>query len=127
MIDQDVLPLIAIAGGCAAVLVLACIGLAMRRRRKVRALPRKTSFHMAVIDPVIAEQGRAAWEHAPAPMPNVPMPNIEPPRDVPRRFARGSKPGLEAPAGARLAARPQGWDVHVPSVTARMRAVRRPT
>jgi len=126
MIDQDVLPLIAIAGGCAALLVLACIGLAMRRRRSVRSTPRKTSFHMAVIDPAIAEHGRAAWEHTPI-MPSVPMPNIEPPRDVPRRFARGSAPGLEPPAGARLPARPQGWDVHMPSVTARMRAVRRPT
>lgn len=138
MIDHDVLPLIAIAGGCGALLLLACIGLAVRRRRRVRSTPRKTSFHMAVIDPSIADHGRAAWEHVPgvpsavaAPVvpttPVVPIPNIEPPRDMPRRFARGSKPGLEAPAQAALAARPHGWDVHLPSVTARMRAVRRPT
>jgi hypothetical protein len=137
MIDHDVLPVIAIAGGCAALLLLACIGLAAKRRRRARSTPRKTSFHMVAIDPAIAEFGRAAWEHAPASpvraavMPITPVavqiPNIDPPRDMPRRFARGSKPGLEAPAQASLAARPHGWDVHMPSVTARMRAVRRPT
>jgi hypothetical protein len=138
MIDHDVLPVIAIAGGCGALLLLACIALAFRRRRRIHSTPRKTSFHMAVIDPAIADLQRAAWEHAPvlpvraAVMPITPVavqiPNIDPPREMPRRFARGSKPALEAPArGASLAARPHGWDVHMPSVTARMRAVRRPT
>jgi len=121
MIDHDVLPVIAIAGGCGALLLLACICLAVRRPRIARSTPRKTSFHMAVIDPAIAEQGRAAWEL-------VALPVIQPPGDVPRRFARGSQPGIEQPAhGTQLTARPHGWDVHHPSVTARMRAVRRPT
>src|SRR5439155_11704419 len=97
--------------------------------------PRRTSFHMAVIDPRIADQGRAAWEREPdidievqaiesvprAPAYTYAVPSIDPPRDQPRRFARGSAPGIAQPGRApTLPARPAGWEQHAPSVTARM-------
>ena len=135
MIDHDVMPLIAIAGGCGAVFLLLCIALVRRRRIGAEA-PRKTSFYMAAIDPSVAEVGRAAFEAVAVSAPErrstprviavpvapayVALPAIDPPRE-PQRLARGSAPGIERV----LPARPQGWEQHAPSVTARMRAVRR--
>ena len=103
-------PEIAIGGGCALVFALACIALWTRWRRPRRVLPRRTSFHLVVIDPRIALRGRAAFE------------------STPRRFARGSQPGIaiESPVEETvLPAHPLGWDVAAPSVTARLRAAKR--
>lgn len=144
MIDHDVAPLIAIGGGCTALFALLCIVVLRKRRREVQG-PRKTSFYAVAIDPSIAERGRAAFEAVPsapepvataatqiAPVitPYVQMPAIFspqaacgsalPPRE-PRRFARGSAPGIDHG----LPARPQGWEQHAPRVTARIRATRR--
>lgn len=124
MIDHDVMPMVAIIGGSTMLVVLVLIGLWRSRRRADRASHiRMTSFHMAVIDPRIAEQGRAAWERSGTS--DGALMHAE----QPRRFARGSTPGIATtpclPTPA-LPARPQGWELTAPSVTARLRAVRRP-
>jgi hypothetical protein len=146
--DLD-MPAIAIAGGFVLLFVLACVVmLGARRRRTDRSAPRRTSFHLAVIDPAIAEHGRAAWECSPAwePVQDIEVEDhmvevedvILPPPSVSDhtsigyapmpRYARGSTPAIStAPrAHVSLPARPLGWGVPVaPSVTARMRASRR--
>ncbi|MBA2538599.1 MAG: hypothetical protein H0V17_03105 [Deltaproteobacteria bacterium] len=68
MIDDINMPTLAIAGGFLLLLVLACILWRSRRRYVDRSSPesRRTSFHLAVIDPAIAEHGRAAWERSPS-------------------------------------------------------------
>jgi len=149
MIDHGVLPAIAIGGGCVMLLALICIGLWRSRRRAARDQPRVTSFHMSVVDPRIADHGRAAWERTrteigPEPeiidldLVDVDVEielDVEPPRMAtdrttigyaPRRLARGSAPGIPHRIPyTTLPARPRDWDLHAPSVTARMRAARR--
>lgn len=68
MIDDITMPTLAIAGGFLLLFVLACILWRSRRRYVDRSSPesRRTSFHLAVIDPTIAEHGRAAWERSPS-------------------------------------------------------------
>lgn len=151
------LPMIAIAGGCLLlVLVLGIFGFAtlqLARRRRARLAARRTSFHAVVIDPRIAELGRAAFEDLPRPrepvievvdiaLPPPPPPVLDyavlPPlprpdmrvrmHDLsrePRRMARGSTPGIVTAPRAHTQLE-HDWDVPTaPSVTARMRAYRR--
>lgn len=69
MPDDITLPMIAIGGGFALLLVVLCIfwfaARSLARRRRARLAARRTSFHAVVIDPRIAELGRAAFEDMP--------------------------------------------------------------
>ncbi len=75
MPDDITMPMIAIGGGFALLFVVLCIfGFAARslaRRRRARLAARRTSFHAVVIDPRIAELGRAAFEDMPRPRSEV--------------------------------------------------------
>jgi hypothetical protein len=146
---EDWMPEIVIAGGFALIFALGCIALWVGRRRRHREAPRRTSFHLAVIDPRIARNRRAAWERslaphdedpvveeieipievaAAAPAPDRTVVGFAPPvvnadrRPDRMRFPRGSTPAI----ATALPARPRGWEPSAPSVTARMRAARRP-
>jgi hypothetical protein len=143
MLDDITLPMIAIAGGSVLLVLVLCIfwfaarGLARRRRARLDA--RRTSFHAVVIDPRIAELGRAAFEDMPRREDVIEVVDIELPPPIPvmdyaalhslqrehppRRMARGSTPAIVTRAHAQSATE---WDVPTaPSVTARMRAYRR--
>jgi hypothetical protein len=135
---EEWMPRIAIGGGFVLLFALVCIALWIGRRRRHREAPRRTSFHMAVIDPRVAEHRRAAWERpvraveAPAPIVAY-SPALRPresrdamvrlERERPRRLARGSTPAIEN--AEILPARPTDWELGAPSVTARMRAAKR--
>ena len=76
--DDITMPTIAIAGGFTLLFVLVCILIVRARRiaRRRRALvdARRTSFHLAVIDPTAASHGRAAFERLPSPLAQAPAP-----------------------------------------------------
>lgn len=140
------MPSIAIGGGFTLLAVLLCIlvvrARGVARRRRARLAARRTSFHVAVIDPRIATLGRAAFEEvvpvraqpklAPPPVtlafvPPPPRPDMrvrmhylqrEP--QQPRRMARGSTPGIVPAPQAHT--RADEWDVPTAaSVTAQRR------
>lgn len=142
------LPMIAIAGGC--LLLVLVLGIFWFAGRPIprRLDARRTRFHAVVIDPRIAELGRAAFEDGPRPArepvievvdivlppPPVCVPVMDyaalPPRmhslpQPPRRIARGSTPAIVTAPSAH-ARHANDWDVPTaPSVTARMRTYRR--
>jgi len=131
MLDDITMPTIAITGGFTLLFVLVCILIVrargIARRRRVLLGARRTSFHIVVIDPRIALQGRAAFEEVsqvrddqlvvvvppratdytsigypprPAPAPPPPRPNMHVRYLAPRqRMARGSTPAISSAPG----------------------------
>jgi hypothetical protein len=140
-------PLLAIAGGCTLLVVLLCIlvvrARGIARRRRALLATRRTRFH-AVIDPRVADLGRAAFEVVEVevetaqvvdtitiPAPPPPRPNMHvrmhslQRETPPRRLARGSTPAIVYPAHISTGCA-SDWDVPTaPSVTAQLRAYRR--
>ena len=79
------------APGAALLLVLAVVRrIRAAKRRRAAQVDRKTQFGMSAVDPTLAAQNRAAWEHEPAVAPTAVVSLIMRPSDRRLRLAGGT-------------------------------------